>query len=148
VEEPLCDGSSFFPPEYLKRVCSHPCFFLLSGKSIMKNARAPLGPECIANVALKAMAEVGIDRAERKAQSLRGAAATHFMAKVVPRAVFQARGGWASASTMATHYARQRQLLPWAELASSPPPIRHCVLGTLLIPLQVCFPGTASIQYL
>jgi len=47
-----------------------------------KNVRPPLGPGYIATVALKAMAEAGIDTAEWKAQSLRGAAVTHFMARV------------------------------------------------------------------
>jgi len=51
------------------------------------------------------MKEAGIDSAEWKAHSLRGAAATYFMAKGVPGAFDQARGGWASAATMATHYA-------------------------------------------
>jgi len=68
------------------------------------------------------MAEAGIDKAEWKAHSLRGAAATHFMAKRVPGAVVQAQAGWESVATMASHYARQHQLIPWAELASSPPP--------------------------
>jgi len=67
------------------------------------------------------MAEAGIDTAEWKAHSLQGAAATQFMTKGVPGAVVQARGGWASAATMVTHYARQHQLIPWTELASSPP---------------------------
>jgi len=49
------------------------------------------------------MAEAGIDTAEWKADSLREEAATHFMAKGVPGVVGQARGGWASAATMATH---------------------------------------------
>jgi len=99
--------------------CATTPAFLHSGKP--KNARVPLGPEYIAKVALKAIAKAGIDTAEWKAHSFRGAAATHFMAKGVPGAVVQARGGWASAATMATHYARQHQLIPWAELASSPP---------------------------
>jgi len=85
--------------EYLKRVCSHPCFFAFRQA---KNARAPLGPEYIAKVALKAMADAGIDTAEWKAHSLRGAAATLFMAEGVPGAVVQARGGWTSATTLAT----------------------------------------------
>jgi len=106
--------------EYLKRVCSHPCFFAFRQT---KTVRAPLGPEDIVKVALKAMAEAGIDTAEWKAHFLRGAAATHFIAKGVPGAVVQARGGWASAATMADHYARQHQLLPWAELASSTPDV-------------------------
>jgi len=97
-------------------VCSHPFFFAFRH---VKKARAPLGPEYIAKVALTAMA--GIDTAEWSAHSSRWATATHFMAKGVPCAVVQARGGWASAGTMATHYARQHQLIPWAELASSPP---------------------------
>jgi len=67
------------------------------------------------------MAEAGIDTAQWKAHSLRGAAAAHFMAKGVPGAVVQARGGWKSAATMATHYAPQDPLSPWAQLASSPP---------------------------
>jgi len=119
VEEPLCDRSSTaIFSKYLERVCSHPCLFELKHT---KNARALLGPEYIQKVALKAMAEAGIDTAEWKAHSSRGAAATHFMAKGVPGAVVQARGGWASASTMATHYAVQHQLIPLTELASSPP---------------------------
>jgi len=83
--------------------------------------RSRFDPEHIAKVVLKAMAEAGIDTAEWKAHYLRGAEATHFMAKGVPGAVVQARGGWTSAATMATHYARQHQLIPWAELASSFP---------------------------
>jgi len=79
-----------------------------------------LGPEYIAKVALKAIAKVGIDTAEWQAHSLRGAAATHFMAKSGPDAVAQARGGWASAVSMATHHARQHQVIPWERLASSP----------------------------
>jgi len=67
------------------------------------------------------MAEAGIDTAEWKAHSLRAAASTHFMAKAVPGAVVQARGGWESAATMATHYARKQQLIPRAELESLPP---------------------------
>jgi len=67
------------------------------------------------------MAEAGIDTAGWKAHSLRGTAATHFMAKGVPDAVVQARGGWTSAAAMATHNARKHQLIPWPELASSPP---------------------------
>jgi len=137
-------GRNLIVSEYLKRVCSQPGFFAF-GK--VKNARAPLGPEYIANVSLKAMAEAGIDTAGWKAQSLRGAAATHFMAKGVPGAVVQARGGWASAATMATHYARQHQLIPWAELASSPPLTWHCVLGMLLLLLQGCCPGPVSVQF-
>jgi len=85
-------------------VCSHP--YVLAFRQA-KNARAPLNPGYIAKVALKAMAGAGIDTVEWKAHPLRGAAATHFMAKGVPGAVVQARGGWASAATMATHYARQ-----------------------------------------
>jgi len=72
-------------------------------------------------MALKAMAEAGIDTAEWKAHSLRWAAATHFTAKGVPGAIVQARGDWTSAATMATHYARQHQLIPLAEVASSSP---------------------------
>jgi len=87
----------------------------------VKNARAPLGPEYIAKVALKAMAEADNDIAQWKAHFLRGAAATHFMAKGVPSAVVQAWGGWKSAATMATHHARQHQLITWAELSPSPP---------------------------
>lgn len=45
-------------------------------------------------MALEAMGAVGIDKAEWKARPLRGAAATHFMARGVPGAVFQARDGW------------------------------------------------------
>jgi len=91
-----------FFAKYLEQVCSHPCFFAFRQT---KNARAPLGPEYIAKVSLKAMAEAGIDTAEWKAHSLRGAAATHFMEMVVPGAVLQAKGGWASAAGMATNYA-------------------------------------------
>jgi len=42
------------------------------------------------------------------------------MAKSGPDAVAQARGGWASAVSMATHHARQHQVIPWERLASSP----------------------------
>jgi len=101
---------------YLERVCSHPCGFAFRQ---VKNARAAMGPEYIAKVTLKAMAETGIETAEWKAHSLRGAAATHFMAKGVPGAVVQAWSGWASAATMATYYARHHQLIPWVELSSS-----------------------------
>jgi len=89
--------------KYLERVCSHPCLFAFRQT---KNARAPLVPDYNAKVALKAMAEAGIDTAEWKAHSLRGAADTHFMTKGVPGAIVQARGGWISAATMLTHYAR------------------------------------------
>jgi len=67
------------------------------------------------------MAEAGTDTAAWKANSLRGAAATHFLAKGVPGAVVQEKGCWASAATRAAHYARQHQLIPWAELALSTP---------------------------
>jgi len=108
----------YFLPKISNGYAPTPAFFT---SRQTKNARAPLDPEYIAKVALNVMAEAGIDTAEWKAHSLRGAAATHFMAKGVPDAVVQARGCWASAATMATHYARQHQLIPWTELASSPP---------------------------
>jgi len=103
----------------VRQRCSHGCAFFAFRQT--KNARAPRGPEYIAKVALQAMAKASIDTAGWKAHSLRGASATHFMAKGVPGAVVQARGGWASAGAMATHCARQNQLIPWPELASSPP---------------------------
>jgi len=106
-------GRELFLAEYLKRLCSHPCFFAFRQ---VKNARAPLGPEYIAKVALKAMAKAGTDTADWNAPSLRGAAATHFIAKGVSGTVGQARGGWTSASTMAPHYARPHHLIPWTEL--------------------------------
>jgi len=105
-------------------VGSDPVVFCLQASS---NAWAPLGPEYIEKVALKAMAEAGIDTAAWKANSLRGAAATHFLAKGVPGAVVQEKGCWASAATRAAHYARQHQLIPWAELALSTP---HLHLGS------------------
>jgi len=112
VEKPLCHRSSsvIFLPNISDGCAPTPVFFFAFGQ--VKNARAPLGPEYIAKVALKAMAEAGIGTAEWKAHSLRGAAATHFMAKGVTGAGVLARGGWASAATMATHYVRRHQLIP------------------------------------
>jgi len=95
-----------FFSEYLKRVCSHPCFFAFRQT---KNARDPLGPEYIAKVALKAMAEAGIDTADWKP----------------------------------THYARQHQLIPWAELASYPPDL---VSGSGDIASTSSFLPRASLQ--
>jgi len=77
------------------------------------------GPEYSAKVALEEIAEVGIDTAEWKAHPLRGAAATHFVAKGVPGAVVHARGGWASAATTVTHKGRKHQVIPWAGPACS-----------------------------
>jgi len=78
-----------------------------------------LALEFIAKEASKAMAVAGIDTAEVKVHCLRGAAARDVMAKGVPRAVVHARGGWAAFATMATHYARQPQLIPWPERGGS-----------------------------
>jgi len=80
-------------------------------------------------------------------------AETHFMAKGVPGAVVQARDRWASAATMATHYARKHQLIP-GQSRNLPLLIWHWILGTLLLLLllllllflHVFYPETVSIS--
>jgi len=130
--------------DYLRCVCSRPCLFAFRQ---VKNARAPLGPEYIAKLARKEMAEAGIYPAGWEAHSTRGAAATNFMAKGVPAAFVQGRGGRASAATMATHYARQHQLIPWAELASSPPPDSALGPGDVALPLSMPCQGQLPVNF-
>ena len=75
-----------------------------------------LGAERIAKRLLNVMRDAGIDTQIFKAHSLRGATATHLLARGVPAHMVQARGQWGSAKTMDDYYNRLHQTRDWQKL--------------------------------
>ena len=75
---------------YLAHVSSHPAPFLIR---YQKHFRQCLGSEAVAKAALKVMESCGIDTTIFKAHSVRGAAATAFLASGVDQTLTRQRGG-------------------------------------------------------
>jgi integrase len=95
---------------YLHRHLSHPACLLFR---YVNDPRRPLGAERLAKRLLSVMASVGIDTQVFKAHSLRGATATHLMARGQPKEMVQARGGWSSTATLDVYYNRLHQSCDW-----------------------------------
>ena len=95
---------------YLHRHLDHP------GPTLMRYLHQPhrcLGRERIAKRVLDKMAQLGVDTGAFKAHSVRGAAATRFLAVGVPPQWVQSRGGWSSEATMHAYYSRLHHECDW-----------------------------------
>ena len=103
---------------YLMKVSDIPAPFLLRFE---KDFSRCLGSEAIAKVALHIMQECGIDTNLFKAHSMRGAAATAFMAAGIDQCLTRQRGGWSDTTAFEAHYARLHQIVPWDDCLSTQP---------------------------
>ena len=103
---------------YLAHVSSHPAPFLIR---YQKDFRRCLGSEAVAKAALKVMESCGIDTTVFKAHSVRGAAATAFLASGIDQALTRQRGGWSDTKAFEAHYARLHQLIRWDDCFSAEP---------------------------
>jgi len=98
---------------YVAKHLQSPAQFLFR---YIADATQCLGAERIAKRLLNVMTAAGIDTHIFKAHSLRGATATHLLARGVPAHMVQARGQWGSAKTMDDYYNRLHQTKDWQKL--------------------------------
>ena len=96
--------------EYMHRHLNQPALFLFR---YTKDPSQCLGSERLAKRLLQVMQQCGIDTATFKAHSLRGATATHLLAKGTPISHVQARGHWSSLQTLDVYYNRLHQQIDW-----------------------------------
>lgn len=99
--------------EYMCRHIDHPAMFMFR---YIKDPGQCLGSERLAKRLLQRMETLGVNTEIWKAHSLRGATATHLMAKGVPQSMVQARGNWTSTATLDKYYNRLHQQQDWSEL--------------------------------
>ena len=102
--------------QYLHRHLHVPAPHLL--RHLLAPAKV-LSADRIANRALSAMANCGVDTEIYKAHSLRGATATHLLRQGAPRALVQTRGGWSTMAALDKYYDRLHQFHNWPALLTS-----------------------------